>query len=248
MNRDLRLALMAGIDIPMPELQLTIHAPTIKEIAFMGERDFFTAIQYLCVDKEVLIQDETLLVTLTNFQVLMKVLEQSQDREKKGAIQTLLLLLFPDYKNTFTPNSIILTRKDFQPVLIDENNFDVFQEYIKRVLCVNSIFQGDNVVYNPGNEAAKKIADKIMAGRRKVAQLKGGNTDSVLTRYLSIVTIGTNTIGLEKAINLTLFQLFDLIERYTAFVEWDIDLRVRLAGGKPDKTVETWMRDLHPTI
>lgn len=248
MNRDLRLALMTGVDIPMPELQLTIHAPTIKEIAFMGEKNFFTAIQYLCVDKEALIQDETLLATLTNFQVLMKVLEQSQDKEKKGAIQTLLLLLFPDYKNTITRNSIILTKKEVQPVLVDENNFDILQDYVKQVLCVNSIFQGDNVVYNPINDAAKKIADKIMAGRKKVAQLKGGSSDSVLTRYLSILTIGTNTIGLDKAVNLTLFQLFDLIERYTAFVEWDIDLRVRLAGGKPDKTVETWMRDLHPTI
>ena len=44
---DIRLALIAGIDIPIPELQLTIHQPTIKEIALIGDSDFFTGIQCL---------------------------------------------------------------------------------------------------------------------------------------------------------------------------------------------------------
>lgn len=249
MDNDLRLKLMTGVDIPIPELQITIHPPSVKEIAYMGEQDFFMAIQYLCVDKESLIQDKTLLETLSNFQVLMKVLEQSKDKQhKKNAIRNLLLLLFPSYSATMLPNSIILTAKDMPPVTIDDNTFPTIQDYIKVVLCVNSIFQGSNIVYNPGNEAARKIMNKIMEGRKKVAQLKGGNKESVLTRYLSILTIGSSTITLKDAIDLTVFQVFDLIDRYNAFVEWDTDLRVRLAGGKPEKTVESWMRDLHPTL
>ena len=46
---------MAGIDIPIPELQLTVHVPTIKDIAYIGETKFFMAVQYLCLDKESLI-------------------------------------------------------------------------------------------------------------------------------------------------------------------------------------------------
>ena len=56
---------MAGIDIPIPELQAVVHVPTIKEIAYMGESKFFAAIQYLCLNKESLIQDETILSSLT---------------------------------------------------------------------------------------------------------------------------------------------------------------------------------------
>lgn len=241
---------MAGIDIPIPELQIVIHPPTIKDIAYMGESQFFTAVQYLCLDKESLIQDEFLLSSLTNFQVLMKVLEQSQDKEKKKSITMLLKLLFPNFNAVITKNSIILTNpleKGSQPILIDDNNFDLFQQVLKQVLCVNSIFQGKNIIYNPVNERAKKIAEKIMKGRKKVAQIKNkGNNESVLTRYISILTIGTNTIKIEDCLNLNMFQLFDLMERYNSYVEWDIDLRVRLAGGKPDKTVESWMRDIHP--
>lgn len=86
-----------------------------------------------------------------------------------------------------------------------------------------------------------------MRGRRKVAEIKSkGNNESVLTRYISILTIGSNTMSLEDCLNLNMFQIFDLMERYNAFIEWDVDLRVRLAGGKPDKPVESWMRDIHP--
>lgn len=239
---------MAGIDIPIPELQLTIHVPVIKEIALMGETKFFMAVQYLCLDKESLIQDETLLSSLTNFQVLMKVLEQSQDKDKKNAVIMLLTLLFPDYIPVITRNSIILTKQgENQPLLIDDNNFDIFQSVLKEILCVNSLFQGNNVIYNPANDRAKEIAKKLMRGRRKVAEIKSkGNNESVLTRYISILTIGSNTMSLEDCLNLNMFQIFDLMERYNAFIEWDVDLRVRLAGGKPDKPVESWMRDIHP--
>ena len=239
---------MAGIDIPIPELQLTIHVPVIKEIALMGETKFFMAVQYLCLDRESLIQDETLLSSLTNFQVLMKVLEQSQDKDKKNAVIMLLTLLFPDYIPVITRNSIILTKQgENQPLLIDDNNFDIFQSVLKEILCVNSLFQGNNVIYNPANDRAKEIAEKLMRGRRKVAEIKSkGNNESVLTRYISILTIGSNTMSLEDCLNLNMFQIFDLMERYNAFIEWDVDLRVRLAGGKPDKPVESWMRDIHP--
>ena len=41
---DYRLALMAGIDIPIPELLLVVHVPTVKDIAYMGEQEFFLAV------------------------------------------------------------------------------------------------------------------------------------------------------------------------------------------------------------
>lgn len=238
---------MAGIDIAIPELQTTLHVPKYKEIALIGEQNFFTAVQFLCLDKEMLVQDKSLLSSLSNFQVLMKVLEQSQDKDKKNAIIMLLKLLFPEYVAQITKNSIILTKvEEDVTVLIDNNNFAMFQDILKVVLCVDSIYQGENIIYNPGNDKAKEIAAKLMRGRQKAVAIKNkGNTESVLTRYVSILTIGTNTMSLNDCINLNLFQMFNLMERYNAFVEWDVDLRVRLAGGKPNKQVESWMRNLH---
>lgn len=244
---DIRLALMAGTDIPIPEIQVTMHQPRIREIAFMGETDFFSAAQYICLQKEYLIQDESLLATLNNFQVLMKVIEQQQTSEKKTALLTLLSLLFPGYSSFMTPNSIILRNLESgETKMIDANNFDVLQNITREVLCINSMFQGENVVYNPSNKEAKRIADKIMAGRRKVAEInskkQGG---SILSRYISILTVGINSMSLEDNLSLTLYQLFDLVQRYTAWLDWDIDLRQRLAGSTPKNEVENWMRDLY---
>ena len=35
---DTRLALMTGCDYPIPECQLTLHQPTIKEIGLIGDK------------------------------------------------------------------------------------------------------------------------------------------------------------------------------------------------------------------
>lgn len=243
---DTRLALMTGVNIPIPELQLVIHQPTLKEISMMGEKEFFTAIHFLCVEKEALVQDKSLLQNLTNFQVLMKVMEQLKGREERNAFTTLLSLLFPDFRPMITPNSIIFANPETQQnIMIDNNNFQILQDSLKEVLCVNNIFQGGNVIYNPLNKRAKEIADKLMRGRRKVAELKEKSNDSVITRYLSILTIGIHSMTLNDCINLTLYQLFDLVERFTLYTKWNIDLRIRLAGGEVKQETEDWMKNIH---
>ena len=42
-----------------------------------------------------------------------------------------------------------------------------------------------------------------------------------------------------------MYQLFDLVERYTLYTGWDIDLRVRLAGGDPKQEADNWMKNIH---
>jgi hypothetical protein len=46
-------------------------------------------------------------------------------------------------------------------------------------------------------------------------------------------------------LDLTIFQLYDLIERYSLYMNWDLDIRSKLAGGSPDSKVDNWMKALH---
>jgi hypothetical protein len=48
---DIRLALMTGIEIPIPECSLVLHQPSIKDIAYFGESNFFVGAQCLCINK-----------------------------------------------------------------------------------------------------------------------------------------------------------------------------------------------------
>ena len=62
---DIQLALITGVDIPIPECQLILHQPTIKEISMIGEKAFFTGISCLCIDKKQLELEENKIITLS---------------------------------------------------------------------------------------------------------------------------------------------------------------------------------------
>lgn len=234
---------MCGSDIPVPEIQMAVHQPKIKEIALIGEADFFVAIQCLNVNKDLLRQDKTLLQNTSNFQIFMTIMSEKETKDKKFATQQLLQLLFPGYKPVFTPRSILLQGEGTSQ-MIDENNFEAFQEVIKQIFCVSNK-NNQQAGFNPANEKAREIAEKLMRGRQRVAELNGSANASIFSQYLSILTVGLSSMSLKELMELTMFQLYDLVERYQLYISWDIDIRSRLAGAKPDDRPENWMKNIH---
>lgn len=243
---DYRLGLMCGIDLPIPDIPLIIHQPKIKEIALIGEKEFFIGAQCLCINKNSIVaQDKNDLGTTTNFQIFMMVMLQNDKADRKEATSQVLSLLFPNSKSIFTPRSIILQFLDNeQQVLIDENNFDLIQQVARQIFCFDTNKNGQDT-YNPANKKAQEIANKLMKGRQRVAELKGVTESSILSQYISALTVGLNSMSLEDCMNLTLYQLYDLIERFSLYTNWDIDMRSRLAGAKSDKKPENWMKNIH---
>lgn len=234
---------MTGVDIPMPELQLVLHQPTLKEISFIGEKEFLTGIQCLSIQKTMLIQDENLLSTTTNFQIFMTVMNDKSTMDKKQDVLSTLNLLFQNCKVFLTPRAISLNH-DAGTAIIDENNFENFQWLIGQVFCLNKTDQSS---FNPGNAKAREIANKLMKARQRVAAQKAVESGeaSTFAQYISTLTIGLGSMSLQDCINLTMYQLYDLVERYSLYINWDIDLRSRLAGAKPDKPVDNWMKNIH---
>ena len=239
---DYKLALISGTDIPVPECQIVIHQPKIKEIALIGEKDFFTGAQCLCVNKSLLGQDETVLANINNFQIFMTIMSEEETRDKSMAVKSLFTILFPQYQIIFTPQSILMKMEN-ETIIIDENNFEALQEVLKDVFCLSSGMNQD--VFNPQTKKAKEIAEKLMRGRERIAAEKGKENGSALVQYVSVLTVGIGSMSLQDALNLTLYQLFDLIQRYTLYVGWDLDVRTRLAGGKPDSQPDNWMKNIH---
>ena len=241
---DYRLALMTGVDIPIPELQTTIHQPTIKEISLMGEQNFFIGIQLLCIKKQMYIQDENVLNNTNNFQIFMAIMNEKQTAEKKAAVEQVLALLFPQSKILFTPRSIVLNSSQ-GIITIDEGNFEILQQLLNEQFCLKGSGQEQ---FNPEGKKAKEIAQKLMRARQRVAEQKmqgEGGSGSMFSQYLSILTVAIGSMSLTDLSNLTMYQIYDLIERYSLYLNWDLDIRSRLAGGKPDKPAENWMKNIH---
>ena len=240
---DYRLSMMCGNDIPVPQCQITVHQPRIKEIGMIGEQDFFIGAQCLTINSSMFIQDKALLPELNNFQIFMTIMNEKESRDKKNSTLQVLEILFPHHKPMFTPRSLILNKEGGQ-VLIDENNFDSLQEILRMVFCTKTGSM-DQQSFNPADAKAREIAQKIMRGRERVAAQNGSSNTSIFSQYLSVLTVGLNSMSLKDVADLTIYQLYDLVERFNLYLAWDIDVRSRLAGGKPDKHPDNWMKNLH---
>lgn len=241
---DTRLTLMCGTDYPVPECQIILHQPRIKEIALIGESDFFSGIQCLCLNKSMFVKDESDLSDVNNFQIFMTIMSEKEAIDKKIAVQQVCTLMFPKNKVLFTPRSMLITGDENGNIQIDETNFEYLQAAISNICCMKT-GPMDQQSFNPANAKARAIAEKLMRGRQRVAAQKGENNTSIFSQYLSILTVGLNSMPLQDLTELTMYQLYDLIERYMLYVNWDMDVRCRLAGGKPESQPDNWMKNIH---
>ncbi len=247
------LLLMSGQDIPIPELGLTLHQPRIREIALLGdETAYFLSLQLIGFDKQILIaqaqEDKSRLENMNDFDIFMTLM---QDQSAKGSKQrqnnmlSIFTIMFPGYVSQFLPRSIYLNNPATKHnITIDENNFSLFKKIIVEVGGLKSISAGQNGNFNPQGKRAAEIAAKLMKGRQR-ASAQSGTSSGVLARYISVLTIGLQSMSLDDCLNLTVVQLYDLIERYGLWIEWDLDIKARLAGASPDGKPEDWMKSLH---
>ena len=125
------LLLFSGNDIPFTSSGVTIHHPTIKEIAYLGEDTFFTGYQMLIISKNILSQEDKVnLEGLTNFDIIMSIMTEKEDpkvRQQQVCVQMLFAMIFPEYKATFTKQGIVLVQEgDNQMHIIHKDNFDAF--------------------------------------------------------------------------------------------------------------------------
>ena len=200
--------------------------------------------QCLNINKKYLTQDESVLEDINNFQIFMTIMTEKEAADKKFSVLQLLSIVFPEYKIIFTPRTLVFSKEGQESINIDENNFDALQDVLREVFCLSSQSMKDQN-FNPGDKKAAEIAEKLKRGRARIASEKGESGGSMLSSYISSVTIGINSMSLADCMDLTLYQLLDLIERYSLYVNWDIDIRSRLAGASPDGSPENWMKNIH---
>lgn len=240
MATELDLQLITGVDIPIPACQITLHQPTIKEIAYVGEKNFFMGAQIFLLMG---IEKKGDLEKFSDFQILTTLLLDKEHTDFKKRVMEMLRLCFPGYEITLTPRALLFNFQG-ENCIIDENNFSSLQQVLRQVCCIS---RKDNMEeFNPADDVAAEIARKLQRGRERVAAQKRteeGNS-SVFSQYLSVLSIGLG-IPLNQTCNMTIYQVYDLMERYALYRSWDIDLRARLAGGKPNRQVDDWTKIIH---
>lgn len=241
------LLLLSGNDIPFLEAQVNIHQPTIKEIAYIGEENFFIGCELLNFSKDILNKEDKInLEDKSNFEILMSIMGDKNiaaQKSKTCAIMV-LMLLFPEYKIIIKKNKISLIKENEDEHSINNNNFESFRQILISIFCLK---MGDekNPAYNPGNEMAKRIAEKLQKGRAKVAAMNGeSNKISILNRYISILAVGQSK-DINSLMQYTVYQLYDEFQRFELKQNYDIYFNAKLAGAKDLDEVDNWMKDIH---
>lgn len=242
------LLLLSGNDIPFPEAQLSIHQPTLKEIAYIGEEKFFLGCELLNFTKKSLMsKDRVNLENQTDFDIIIATITENTLESKKSQRNVLLVftLLFPNYsfKIDKTNCQIILTDGD-EVKIINKKNYPYLQEIIACIFCLRKNKEEE---YNPSGALSQKIADKLKEGQKKRAernQTDASQKISILSRYASILAVGEQK-DINILMNYTVFQLFDEWERYNLKLKYDMYIKARLAGAKDLKEEENWMKDLY---
>lgn len=247
------LLLITGTDIPFAPAEITIHQPTIQEIAYVGEDAFLNGANFLNFSKDKLILEENVasqLDKLSDFAVLMSLLQNKKDpasQLQKINIEMVLTLMFPEGRVLIMPNMIAIVI-DGENHIINEENFDEFRQIVAKMYFLGGIAAEGEREYNPANRAAQAIVDKIKRGRQKVKEIKnqntGGQSESILSRYISILAVGEQK-DINSFRNYTVFQLFDEFNRFSLKQQFDQNISWRLAGAQDLQQPEDWMKSLY---
>ena len=72
---------------------------------------------------------------------------------------------------------------------------------------------------------------------------KQGESISVLSRYISILSVGQHK-DKNQLLQYTVYQLTDQFKRFKQKEEYDLCIKLQLAGAQNVETVENWMEDL----
>ena len=228
---------MSGNDIPFIEAQVTIHQPTIKEIAYIGEEAFFTGCELINFSKNILPeQDKVNLEDKTNFDILIAILRERNAvmQRNRNCVEMVLALIFPWYTIDITSDAIVLEKEE-ERHLINNDNFETFKTIFNMMF---SFSKDESRDYNPSGEVAKRIAEKLKQRHQKLAELKEGKKKiDILSRYVSILAVGEHK-DMNSLLNLSVYQLFDEFERFKLKMSYDIYFQAKMAGAKDLKEVE----------
>ena len=225
----------------------------MREISFIGEDNFFFGCQLLNFSKNDLSEkDKVGLEDKSNFDVFMSIVTDRNPKALKNSliVNSVLALLFPNYAVIVNKKEGIILKdnNNFSSNKIDNSNFEEFKNLLSQMLVLDNKAE-DKDAFNPADEAAARIAAKLMKGRQTVAKEKENlsNTTNkdidIYNRYISILAVGLK-INKNELLNYTPYQLTDMFKRYLLKQDFEMYLKAKMAGAKDLEEVEDWMKEL----
>ena len=237
------LLLKSKNDIPFFEGAISIHQPTINEISFIGEETFHIGVRFLAFDKGDISEDNFDLTKMSDFDILMSMVNQKGNPYKTKA-SMVLSLIFPGYEISFKQDKIVMV-KGAEQREINNRNFPSFKSNIIDMFCLEELDEGKQKKYNPTKGRAEKIAEKLKAAEKRRNKKKGKKVDeeiSIYSYYISVLAVGEQK-DWNILMDYTIPQLLDEFKRFQRKIEYDSYAAAAMAGASDLDEVTHWMID-----
>lgn len=243
---------LSGMPIAVAGCNIAVSQPSIRDIAAYGEDRFLLGVE-LFVKTEKMVnfvkKGNSRLSMYDDFQVLIAII--NEDADVKDSVDNLFGLIL-DYDYEYAAGSINFYIKDNKQHGIigqlNPMNFENFQLVLKELFLPTGV-SDDEEEYNPANDKAAEIAEKLRRGREKVKQIKGSESKvkSMFANYLSILSIGLS-MNINTLYDYTPFQLYDAFKRYMVKGAYDLYQRVSTMPMMDTSKMEVpdnWMDDIY---
>lgn len=250
---------MTGAPIPCPELRATVKQPKVKDISFIGEKDFFRYVGFLKITRDAFIKtfedskeyDEEykkevkkVYGSASDFQIIMTIC--NENIEVIQGITIILLLLFPDYNQVVIEEPFIVIKGANKPeILINDTGLSALNAIIDFMFKLNEVESSQE--YKPANKMAEEIAKKFQKRREKVAKEKGlgGDEagDGIIATFVSNLSVALG-LDLNVISDWTIYQLFTQMKRYNLFAQYDQQVRAAMIGGSEGIEWVDWTQQI----
>ena len=153
-----------------------------------------------------------------------------------------LTLIFPTYRILLEDELILLDESKI--IRINDTNYDEFKDILVSMFNLNENEDGTNGNYNPIDNRASKIAEKLRKAKAKKAEKNGDEKIAILSRYVSILAVGEHK-DINSLMRYTVFQLNDEFKRFQMKQSFDIYMQAKMAGATGLDEVDHWMDKIH---
>jgi hypothetical protein len=245
-NSDKRARCLCGLPLYIENLELC--PITVRDIIEIGENQYNSYLMLLIMPDKL-------------FSNLLENLEGINDAELSNINNFDILLLFCNIYSQleieilegfkfFIKRDIKFNKIEGYFEIINENdnfilNKDTYKQFIDIIKLQNYMIKSEDE-QKPVNKKAKELLEKQKETRDKINKIKSNNAAPLnISDYISIIISKSYEMDVKKCLDMTIYALFDYIERQALIDNYNVGVKQLLAGAKTEEVnLKHWLSKL----
>jgi hypothetical protein len=238
------LQLISGAPIVVPKLELIIYQPRLYQVAELGEEKFYEYLSYFKISKKVIlskVKDKEFIELLdqkTDYEIL-KLISENEPSIEEGIITILKLVIKDIEVIKLNPFFIFIKTQAGQQYVINDEYFTIIKEILYKIFGLGK----EKQEYNPANSIAADIAKKLQERKEKLARLQGKKEQSMFADFISILAVGLNCVDISKILNLTIYQILNIMQRFGMYNQYNVQIQAMLQGAEDVELID-WLQKI----